>query len=218
MTLTLLDIYNNVTGQSWSVFDTDIESQEEFDSGVLTSIQKALNVLWHSHNFSFRLRRKEIRIMEGKNIYQKPAGMIKKDGVKLSDGEKIITLKEIKEPKETVLNPQQPTGFYVISDKIVLNKAPDKNYTLIINYYTSKLGVDNNNIGIYNLKNFNDRLDIPEQFEDLFLRALSTKSMINAIASNISRNFQPFISEFIENYRTLLHQTEGVEHDKTIEI
>ena len=41
MTLTLLDIYNNVTGQSWSVFDTDIETKEEFDSGVLTSIQKA---------------------------------------------------------------------------------------------------------------------------------------------------------------------------------
>ena len=56
MTLTLLDIYNNVTGQSWSVFDTGVESQEEFDSGVLTSIQKALNVLWHSYNFSFRLK------------------------------------------------------------------------------------------------------------------------------------------------------------------
>ena len=65
MTLTLLDIYNNVTGQSWSVFDTDIDSQDEFDKGVLTSIQKALNVLWHSHNFSFRLKRKEIKVKWG---------------------------------------------------------------------------------------------------------------------------------------------------------
>ena len=218
MTLTLLDIYNNVTGQSWSVFDTDIESQEEFDTGVLTSIQKALNVLWNSHNFSFRLKRKEIRIFEGKKVYQKPPGLIKKDGIKLSDGENIITLKEVQEPKYESLTPQKPDGFYILSDKIILNKMPDKNYIMHINYYTSKLGIDKDNIGIYNLKNFDDRLDIPEQFEDLFLRALSTKSMINTIASNISRNFQPYISEFIENYRTLIHQLEGVEHDKTIEI
>ena len=218
MTLTLLDIYNNVTGQSWSVFDTDIETQEEFDSGVLTSIQKALNVLWHSHNFSFRLKRKEIRINKGKNVYVKPAGMIKKNGVKLIDEDKITTLKEIQEPTESSLTLKKPEGFYILSDKIILDKVPDKNYTITIDYYTSKLGINNENVGIYNLKNLDDRLDIPEQFEDLFLRALSTKSMVNSIASVTSRNFQPFINEFVENYRTLILQTAGVEHDKNIEI
>lgn len=218
MTLTLLDIYNNVTGQSWSVFDTDIETQEEFDSAVLTSIQKALNVLWHSHNFSFRLKRKEIRVLKGRSVYIKPSGMIKKNGVKLFDGNKFITLKEISEPMEDELRTDKPRGFFILSDKIFLDKIPDKNYTLVIDYYTSKLGVNSDNIGIYNLKNFDDRLDIPEQFEDLFLRALSTKSMINAIASNASRNFQPFINEFVENYRTLIVQSDGVEHDTTIEI
>ncbi|MBQ7450380.1 hypothetical protein IJS77_03100 [bacterium] len=218
MTLTLLDIYNNVTGQSWSVFDTDVESQDEFDKGVLTSIQKALNVLWHSYNFSFRLKRKEIKIFEGKNIYTKPAGMIKKDGIKLYENEKITTLTEIEEPKEFLLIPQKPQGFYVISDKIILDKIPDKNYKLVIDYYTSKLGINNQNEGIYNLKNYDDRLDIPPQFEDLFLRVLATKSMVNAIASTQSRNYQPFVNEFIENYRTLLRQSSGVEHDKTIEI
>ena len=218
MTLTLLDIYNNVTGQSWSVFDTDLESQDEFDKGVLTSIQKALNVLWHSYNFSFRLKRKEIKVFEGKNIYIKPTGMIKKNGVKLFDEKIITTLKEINEPEEFILAPEKPKGFYVISDKIILDKIPDKNYKLLINYYTSKLGINNQNEGIYNLKNYDDRLDIPVQFEDLFLRALATKSMVNAIASNLSRNFQPFVSEFIENYRTLIKQSSGVEHDKTIEI
>ena len=218
MTLTLLDIYNNVTGQSWSVFDTDIESQDEFDSGVLTSIQKALNVLWHSYNFSFRLKRKEIRVTKGKNIYVKPTGMIRKNGVKLVDETKITTLKEIQEPSQYDLTLKKPTGFYVLSDKLILDKIPDKNYTLLIHYYSSKLGINNQNEGVYNLKNYDDRLDIPEQFEDLFLRALSTKSMINAIASNTSRNFQPFINEFIENYRTLIIQSSGVEKDKNIEI
>lgn len=218
MTLTLLDIYNNVTGQSWSIFDTDIESNDEFDKGVLTSIQKALNVLWHSYNFSFRQKRKEIKAFEGKNIYTKPTGMIKKNGVKLFDEGKIITLNEVNEPKEFDLKPQKPKGFYVISDKIILDKIPDKDYDLYIDYYTSKLGINNMNEGIYNLKNYDDRLDIPSQFEDLFLRALATKSMVNAIASNQSRTFQPFISEFIENYRTLIKQSSGVEHDKIIEI
>ena len=218
MTLTLLDIYNNVTGQSWSVFDTDIEFQDDFDKGVLTSIQKALNVLWHSHNFSFRLKRKEIKVFEGKNIYTKPTGMIKKNGVKLFDGEKAVTLKEIDEPEEFILKPSKPKGFYVISDKIILDKIPDMTYRLQIDYYTSKIGINNQNEGVYNLKNYDDRLDIPIQFEELFLRALATKSMINAIASNQSRNFQPFINEFIENYRTLINQSSGIQHDKTIEI
>ena len=218
MTLTLLDIYNNVTGQSWSVFDTDIESQEEFDSGVLTSIQKALSVLWHSYNFSFRLKSKEIRIIQGKNIYIKPAGMIKKNGVKLIDDNEVVTLNEIQEPLQYDLKPQKPCGFYIVSDKLILDKIPNKNYTLLIKYYSSKLGINNQNEGIYNLKNYDDRLDIPEQFEDLFLRALSTKSMVNAIASNTSRNFQPFINEFVENYRTLMVQSSGVEKDKRIEI
>ena len=218
MTLTLLDIYNNVTGQSWSVFETDIEKQEEFDSGVLTSIQKALNVLWHSYNFSFRLKKKEIRVTKGKNVYIKPAGMIKKNGVKLSDNVKITTLKEVREPSEQDLTPRKPDGFYILSDKIILNKIPDDNYTLIMDYYSSKLGVNNQNEGVYNLTKLDDRLDIPEQFEDLFLRALATKSMVNAIASNISRNFKPFINEFLENYRTLINQSSGVEHEKRIEI
>lgn len=218
MTLTLLDIYNNVTGQSWSVFDTDIESQSEFDSGVLTSIQKALNVLWHSYNFSFRIKRKEIRVLKGKNIYIKPSGMIKKNGVKIVDENFVETLKEVKEPDIQNLTPKKPDGFYVISDKLILNNIPDKNYIIIVDYYSSKLGINNQNQGIYNLKNIDDRLDIPEQFEDLFLRTLSTKSMINAISSNSSRNFQPYINEFVENYRTLINQLSGVEHEKTIEI
>lgn len=218
MTLTLLDIYNNVTGQAWSVFDTDIESQDDFDKGVLTSIQKALNVLWNSYNYSFRLKRKEIKIFEGKNAYTKPSGVIKKHGVKLFDENEMFTLKEVEETDELVLKKQKPNGFYIISDKIFLNKIPDKNYKLYIDYYTNKLGVNNQNEGIYNLKNYDDRLNIPLQFEDLFLRALATKSMVNALASGTSRNYQHFVSEFVENYRTLIKNSSGTERDMKIEI
>lgn len=218
MALTLLEIYNHVTGQSWSIFDTDIESQEEFDSGVLSSIQKALHNLWHSHNFTFRLKRKTIIINKDKISYIKPTGKIKKSGVKLIDDNKITILKEIKEENIIDLSPQKPTGFFIISDKIILNRKPDKNYKLIIDYYTDKLGINKENIGVYNLKNIDDKLDIPEQFEEMFLNALTTKAMVNAIASSNSRNFQPYIKEFLENYRTLINQTTGIESDKTIEI
>lgn len=218
MALTLLEIYNHVTGQSWSIFDTDIESQEEFDSGVLSSIQKALHNLWHSHNFTFRLKQKTIIINKDKISYIKPTGKIKKSGVKLIDDNKITILKEIKEENIIDLSPQKPTGFFIISDKIILNRKPDKNYKLIIDYYTDKLGINKENIGVYNLKNIDDKLDIPEQFEEMFLNALTTKAMVNAIASSNSRNFQPYIKEFLENYRTLINQTTGIESDKTIEI
>ena len=37
-----IDLYNDVTGQPWSMFDGDVESEDEFESTVKLSIQKAL--------------------------------------------------------------------------------------------------------------------------------------------------------------------------------
>ena len=37
--LTLLDLYNNITGQAWSMFDSEVEDEDEFEQSVMTSIR-----------------------------------------------------------------------------------------------------------------------------------------------------------------------------------
>ena len=52
--ITLIDLYNEITGQAWSMFDGDVEAQDEFETSVTTSIQKALSSIWCSYKFPFR--------------------------------------------------------------------------------------------------------------------------------------------------------------------
>ena len=40
MTLTFLDIYNEVAGQAWSMYDGDAESVDEMESALKSSIEQ----------------------------------------------------------------------------------------------------------------------------------------------------------------------------------
>ena len=72
--LTLLDLYNDITGQAWSMFDSEVEDSDEFEQSVLTSIRKALSDLWNSYKFPFRERTHLINARAGKNGWSLPAG------------------------------------------------------------------------------------------------------------------------------------------------
>ena len=56
MTLTFLDIYNEVAGQAWSMYDGDAESVDEMESALKSSINKALSEIWCSYPFPFRIK------------------------------------------------------------------------------------------------------------------------------------------------------------------
>ena len=56
MTITLLELYNEVASQPWSMFDNDAESTDDFDAALISSINKALVEIWCSYPFEFRVK------------------------------------------------------------------------------------------------------------------------------------------------------------------
>jgi hypothetical protein len=46
MTLTFIDLYNECAGQPWSMFDAEAESQDDFETALKISINKAISYLW----------------------------------------------------------------------------------------------------------------------------------------------------------------------------
>ena len=122
MTITYLDLYNEVTGQPWSMFDSEVEDSEEFESAVTSSIQKALGNLWCSYNYPFRSKEYEFETEEGENGYETPNGIIEKFTVNGREKYSIKVDGNLIEYNPTcrVLEPKQgtPEQFYIKNDKL----------------------------------------------------------------------------------------------------
>lgn len=76
MAIKLIDIYNSVAGQAWSMFDAEIESEDEFESSLLSSIQKAMTELWCAYPYPFRYKTHDIATISGVSSYDMPDGNI----------------------------------------------------------------------------------------------------------------------------------------------
>ncbi len=214
MSLSLLDIYNKVTAQSWSIYETGLSANDELEQSVIIAIQKALRVLWNVHNYSFRLKNKQIMTMKGEVFYSRPDGNIVKDGVKiLPQGP---TLKAVHYSKADYSVLDEPRYFYIKYNRLGFSPVPDGEYLISIDYNTFRLGRNAQNQSIYNLTQLSDVLDVPPLFEDLFLHALMDKSMLNALASGKSELYEPYTRQFVENYRNLVLNSSGIEFNKEI--
>lgn len=214
MTLTLLEIYNKVTSQPWSIFETNLTSSDEKEENVVIAIQKALRILWDAHSYSFRLRTQNIMTLPTIEQYKLPAGCIIRDGIRLNENNKILDIVHFKEIKDKTTG--IPEFFYVKNDKLCFYPIPDKAYEITINYNTFKLGKNIFNQSIYNLVENTDILDIPEQFEDMFLSALLNKAMIIALTSGNSSIYQPYVAQFIESYKNLIINSKPYDIEKKI--
>lgn len=214
MSLSLLDIYNKVTAQSWSIYETDLSAADELEKSVIIAIQKALRVLWNSHNYCFRLKNKKFVTIPKQALYVRPDGNIIQDGIKLVDFNQVL------EPIHfSKLNGEEygvPKYFYVKYNKLGFFPVPENSYNVSVDYNTFKLGKNAQNQSIYNLNDLSDVLDVPEMFEDLFLHALLNKSMLNALASGKSELYQPYLQQFVESYKNLVLNTSGVDLQKEI--
>ena len=214
MTLTLLDIYNKVTGQPLSIFETDISDQGEVDHKVLTSIQKALRVLWDAYPYSFRLKNLDITTTADQKDYEQPTGIVVKDGVKLTDNGNILRLAEKYKHFDNAAG--TPEQFYIRYNKINFYPVPDKEYCVSVDYNTFYMAKSSDGTSKYNLSELDDVLDIPEMFEDLFLTALMNKAMLNALGSITSSFYQSYLQQFIEAYKSLIINSDSVEKDTRI--
>ncbi len=208
MPITLLDIYNKMTAQSWSIFETDLEANDEIEKSVIIAIQKALRLLWNAHPYSFRLKKKEIYLNEDTADYKMPDGNIVTNGVRLIETGEILQPTHYSKILKT--SKGQPKLFYIKYNRLNFYPVPDKEYLVSVDYNTFKLGRNSNNESVFNLNKPDDYLNIPEMFEDLFMNALLNKSMTNALTSSRSELYQPYLQQFIESYKDLIMNSSGL--------
>lgn len=222
MTLTYLNIYNQVTGQAWSMFDSEVTSQEEFETSMTTTIQKALSELWLSYDYPFRYREQTVKTEKDVDSIAMPNGNIAKRrtsskthyGIRL-DNDFLEYNEDIElEPEKT----GKPTSFKVKDDKIVLYPTPDDEYDITLEYYTICVGKDITGKEIYSLSNEEDYIDVPEKYEKIFENALITKAMYYAIAEHNDENSSSYKEQADNAYKLLIKFTSGIDIDKRVVI
>lgn len=208
MTITLLDLYNEISSQPWSIYDNDAVSTDNFDCSLLSAINKALVEVWCSHLFEFRLRTKRLFLQSGIKSYDLPLGIIRqRDGV---NGIRYMVklngryLEFLEDTEDLVKSVGRPTGFYIEGNKLCFYPCPDKVYRVKIDYYTLAVGYDASSNPVYRLDRADDYIEIPEQYEQLFLNALISKTMMYALVDVSDENFAGYNVQYEKAYRALI--------------
>lgn len=228
MVLKFIDIYNKVAEQAWSMYDSEVESRDEFESGLTSSIQKALSDLWCSYPYPFRVRIRTITTKAGQSDYDAPNGDIFEISdennsfydIKIENGNylEFFSYPALFSNFNNNLSSDTgiPKNFSVFNDKIYFTPIPDKEYTIKCAYLTLCAGKDKSGKDIFNLANDDDYIDIPEKYEDLFLQALITKSMFYSIASQTDENYSGYKSQYISAYSNLINSVNGIKKYKKV--
>lgn len=218
--LTLLDLYNRITGQAWSMFDSEVEDKEEFETSVTTSIQKALSALWCSYKFVFRNKKYKFKTRSGVSEYSRPNGNIIQKTIR---GSKVYGIKCGKkfllyEPDYEVLEDKtgEPEAFFIQYDKICLYPTPDKSYDIEVEYITFDAACDEDGETKANLVEETDYINIEERYEDLFEKALMPLAMTYLIASESDENFSQYKEQYERAYKNLIDFCRGADIDKRI--
>lgn len=218
--ITLIDLYNEITGQAWSMFDGDVEAQDEFETSVTTSIQKALSSIWCSYKFPFRNKTQNFKTKKGVVSYTTPNGNI---ATKTLNGKNVYCIKIDKEyleyePNYEILEEKEgkPEKFFYKNDKLYLYPTPDDTYSVEVEYWTIFAACDEDGTSKATLENENDYIDIPEKYENLFKMALMPLAMVYAIASETDENHSGYKRQYDEAYKNLIEFSRGIDIEKRI--
>lgn len=222
MTITLINLYNEMTGQAWSMFDGDVESAEEFEKSVTTSIQKALGNLWLSYKFPFRYKTNLLKTKTGKSNYPTPNGNIvtkninnKKVYMVKLDSKFLSYNQDLEIAQKTT---GKPESFYIdaAKDEIVLYPTPNAIYNVEVDYWTIFPAVSKQHFPKATLEKEDDQINVPEKYERLFLNALLPLAMMYAIASETDENYAGYYRQYKDAYRQLLEYSQSVTSEKSI--
>ncbi len=220
MSVSLLDLYNKVASQPWSMFDNDTQSTDDFDPALISSINKALVELWCSYPFDFRLKEKNIITQKNINKYNLPDGTILQKNTSKGERYSVILgnkyLDFIENPDELELLSGKPEGFFVKNDVICFYPIPDKIYSVKILYHSFSIGEDINGMPIYALVEDTDKIIIPDKYKQLFLNALISKIMMYSIASPADENYVGYNIQFEKAYNLLLKAVGGRKRNRKI--
>lgn len=218
--ITYLDLYNEMTGQAWSMFDGEVESIDDFESSVTTSIQKALNSLWCSHKFPFRNKTKKIYLKNGVEKYSIPNGNIIRKNIGKNSCYCVKIGKKYLEYDTGIVALEEKTGtpekFCIANDKIILYPTPDNNYILDVDYWTIFSACDSNGNSKATLENEKDYIDIEEKYENLFKMALLPLCMMYAISSETDEYYSGYKKQYEDAYKNLIEYTRAIDTEKRI--
>ena len=220
MTLTLLDIYNSVASQAWSMFDDEVDTEAEFENVLISCINKALSDLWCSTDFPFRRKTEELLLMEGEQGYPLPDGNLVERNIDGKKGYSVSINGKYLEYTDKIPQGSYDKGlpkyFRIDNQNIYFYPVPDKFYEVNAEYYTLAVGTDETGKTLYSLKNDTDVIDIPEKLEELFKNALITKTMLYAIASEHDENYSSYKKQFETAYKLLLKYTTGIAPERKV--
>ena len=208
MTITLLNLYNEIASQPWSMFDNDAKTVDDFDTSLLSAINKSLVELWCSYPFEFRLKTKTFFIQPCLEKYSLPLGTIKQKetskGIQYSVKLSGRLLEFLEDYKDLEVEVGRPTGFFVEENKIGFYPVPDKVYRVNVDYYTLAVGYDSNDNPVYRLDKADDYIDIPEQYSQLFINALISKVMMYALVDISDDNYAGYNIQYEKAYKALI--------------
>lgn len=207
MTLTFLDLYNECAGQPWSMFDADAENEEDLESALKTSINKAISFLWNYQPWSFRVNRTSIKTKANKANYTIPNGIILKKSMKNVDkyavtyGNEFLDYLQDYEILEDEIG--EPKGFYIDGEDLYIYPTPDNAYTINIRYLLLPYGLSAEDDEIYELNEEDDYINIPEKYEVLFKNCLISLAMMYAIADESDENYSGYKKQYEDALDTL---------------
>lgn len=217
MTLKFIDLYNDITGQAWSMFDSETESKEEFEASVTTSIQKALADLWFEYDYSFRIMTQKIKLKPSKIDYSLPNGEIRLVGSKYAviyNKNYLDFVENIDDKEENITG--EPELFYIENNKLCFYPVPDNNYIVSVDYLNMMPACNNEDIEQANLKEDTDYVNIDEKYEDLFKNALLPLAMVYLIASESDENYSAYMWQYQKALKKLKKRTSYIKKERVV--
>ena len=220
--ITMLDLYNKVTGQAWSMFDGEVESQDEFETNVTTSLNKALTYLYNSYNFPFRERTYIFWTKNNKADYSCPVGNIIQSIIDGKKGFNVFLngktpLTYITDYRTLEEKTGTPEYFYKKQDKIYLYPTPDARYIITVDYLSILPVCSEEEIEKAALENETDYINIPEHLSELFMGALMPLTMWNyLIASESDENSSAYQIQYERAFKQLIKYAKGINTEKRI--
>ena len=222
MTITFLDLYNEVAGQPWSMFDADAESDDGLEASLKISINKAASYLWNLNPWTFRKKTSNIKTKPSKADYDLPLGLLQRKtlagvqqyGIKYN-GE-FLPYKDDYELDNRRHLQGKPEYFYIDGDKLYIYPTPDDVYTIEVSYLSLNYAINEDEEEIYSFNQDSDILNIKEKYETLFKNCLISLSMLYAIADETDENYSGYKQQYDDALSILVKYCKNSIIDRSI--
>lgn len=220
MTLNFLDLYNECASQPWSMYDAEAESMDDLEGALKISINKALSYLWNLCDWSFRYVDMTINLTTGRANYAMPDGLIAKTTIRNKEkhcvkyGKTFLDYIDDYEIRDEKVG--APEYFFKKGENIYIYPTPDKAYKLNLTYMLAPYGLDNEGAYIYELKEEDDYINIPEKYEAMFKNCLISLAMMYAIAEETDENYSSYKRQYNDALMVLMDYCKDDVVDKRV--